>query len=164
MTHSAASARVHECTGPAICRRCAGAYFGCSADWFDDHVRDAIPMMEVEGRAKRWRRVDLDRWLRRRTGDLRADEHEPPSPSTGGKNAPVGGSSSWSMGSATAGQLRAPIGERLPNGRRPSGRKRKRGQESRLSLVPLPAHSEESPTICSSESEATAEPLPTSGI
>ena len=163
MTPASASARVHECTGPAICRRCAGAYFGCSADWFDDHVRDAIPMMEVEGRARRWRRVDLDCWLRERTERLRDDAREPHSPSTGGKNAPAGGSSSWSRGRGTAGQLRAPIGERLPNGRRPSGKKRKRGQGSRLSLVPLPAPSEESQTISSSESEATDAPLPTSG-
>src|SRR5229473_728383 len=158
VSQAAASARAHECRGPVLCRRCAGAYFGCSADWFDDHVRDAIPMVEVEGRARRWRRVDLDRWLRLHAEGLRDDAPEPPSPSTGERSVPAGGSSSWSRARGTGSQLRAPIGERLPNGRRPSGKKRKRGRANRLSLVPLSAPSEESQTISSSASEATGAP------
>ncbi len=164
VSQAAANARAHECRGPVLCRRCAGAYFGCSADWFDDHVREEIPMIEVEGRAKRWPRVALDRWLRLRTGDLRDDAPEPPSPSTGERSAPAGGSSSWSRGRGIGSQLRAPIGERLPNGRRPSGKKRKRGQGNPLHLVQSHAPSEESQTISSAEFSAMAGRPHTSGI
>ena len=50
VTQAAASARTHECRGPVLCRRCAGAYFGCSADWFDDHVREEIPAVREGAR------------------------------------------------------------------------------------------------------------------
>jgi hypothetical protein len=65
-----------------LCRRCAAAYFGKSPDWFDDHVRDGIPAVVVEGRASGWRREHLDRWLKLHTEGAWADEPGHLSPST----------------------------------------------------------------------------------
>jgi hypothetical protein len=105
----------HECKGVVLCRRCAAAYFGKSPDWFDDHVRDGIPAVVVEGRASGWRREHLDRWLRLHTEGAWADEPGHLSPST--VAAPGGGSSSGSRGRGSGNQLRAAIGERLKPGR-----------------------------------------------
>src|SRR5712692_8171818 len=155
MGEASASARAHPpCSGALLCRRCAAAYFGRSPDWFDDHVRDEVPAVVVEGRAVGLRLTDLNRWLRLHTEGAWDDAHEPLSPSTGVRTANAGGSNSSSRARGTGSQLRAPIGERLPNGRRPSGRKQKRGQGNPLSLVPSHAISGESQTISSSASEA----------
>jgi hypothetical protein len=145
----------HECKGVVLCRRCAARYFGKSSDWFDDHVREEIPAVVVEGRASGWRREHLDRWLKLHTEGAWADEPGHLSPST--VEAPGGGSSSGSRGRGAGNQLRAAIGERLKPGRQGSGRKRKRVRGN-LRSVPSSARSSSSETTSSHGSRDTAAP------
>lgn len=137
---SEAAKRQHECRGVILCRRCAAAYFGKSADWFDDHVKDEVPSVVVDGRVVGFRRAHLDRWTRLHTEGEWADEPEPLSPSTTETTADASGSSFASRAGASERAQRKAIEERLSLGRLRSGRKPKRVRESRsrpaLSVVP----------------------------
>jgi hypothetical protein len=136
------AAPAHDCKGPVLCRRCAAAYFGKSPDWFDDHVKDEVPSVVVDGRVVGFRREHLDRWTRLHTEGEWADGLERRSPSTTETTAVRGGSSSASAGSVSERALRKQIEEQLSRGRLRSGRKPKHAPGS-LRLIPFAVRSKD---------------------
>ena len=112
-----APARQHRtCSGDLLCRECAAAALGVSADGFDRHVRSSLPLVKV-GELPRWRRSDLRAWIDARIEGPCANQKA----STSGYTASAGSGEQRSPGSASLDRLANEIEARLTKSLRQRG-------------------------------------------